>query len=61
LRLAKSTTAKAVEVGELREDALGRAVRVGLDCHRADAAAELELPGDLLGREVDDGEQAFPD
>ena len=34
---------EAVQVTELRENALGRAVRVGLDRHRADAAAELEL------------------
>ena len=61
LALGEIDHREAVEVGELRENALGRAVRVGLDRHRPDAAAQLELPGDLLGGEIDHGEQAFAD
>ena len=57
LALREIDHGEAVEVGELREDPLGRAVRVGLDRHRPDAAAHLGLPGDLLGGEIDDGQQ----
>src|SRR5262249_59572112 len=44
---------KSVEVGQLHEDSLGRAVRTRLDRHRANALVELDLTGGLLGREID--------
>ena len=52
---------EAVEVGQLHENPLGRAVRIGLDGHRADALAEVDLPGHRLGREIDDGDHAGAD
>ena len=45
--------AEAVELGNLDEHALGRAIRIGLDGHRAHALAEIELPGDLFLLQVD--------
>ena len=50
-----------VEVGQLREDPLGRAVRAGLDRHRADALVEFHFPSDLLGRETDHGNNSGSD
>jgi hypothetical protein len=48
---------EAVGVGELHEDALGRAVGAGLDRHRAHAEIERQLPDRDLALEIDDGHE----
>ena len=46
---------ESVESGELGEDALGRAVGVGLEGHRTNGTVELNLPCHLLGVEINHG------
>ena len=52
---------ESVQIRELHEDPSGGAVGSGLDCHRTDALVERELPGNLVGREIDDGQDAGAD
>ena len=52
---------KAVDVGQLHEDPLGRAVGARLDRHRANALVELDLPRQLFRRQIDDADRAGAD
>src|SRR5262249_56264859 len=47
---------EAVEPRKLDEQSGGRAVRRRLDRHRPQPLVEWQIPSDLLGRHVDDGE-----
>src|SRR5215471_17188677 len=52
--LGKIHDRKSVEVGKLDKDAAGGAVEIGVESHRAYTVVEFDLPGDLVGLEIDD-------
>ena len=52
---------KAVEVGKLDEHALGRAVGIRLERHRAHSEIEVHHPRELFGLDVDDGRRLAGD
>ena len=54
LVLGEVQRGEPVERGQLHEDPLGRAVRIGLDGHRTNPKIELVIPDDRLGLRIDD-------
>ena len=52
---------KPLKLGELQEDALGRAVGVGVEGHRPHAFARRQRPDDLLGLLIDDEHPSSPE
>ena len=54
LRVRPIDDREAVEVGDLREHPLGRAVGIGFEAEHAHAALEVNRPDRLVGLRVDD-------